>query len=76
MKQTLYHEATTAGLTTQKFTIFFQNIIFFIVSDDPDWVKQNLESFEENIYFPGSVKQDLNDDNLMEDIEQRGTFKV
>jgi hypothetical protein len=45
----------------------FQNIIFYIVSDDPDWCKENLE--RENVFFAGSAKTS----STAEVIDQRGT---
>ena len=46
------------------------------MSDEPDWVRSNLESLEDNIYFVGSVKQSSTDDSVTEDIEQRGNTTI
>ena len=39
------------------FLTFFQNPLFYILSDDPDWAQANLENVTQDIFFSGSQKQ-------------------
>lgn len=50
----------------------FQNVLFYVLSDDYKWAQDNLESISDSIYFTGA-KEFVTNQTLSE-VEQKGIF--
>ena len=53
---------------------YFQNIIFYVVSDDEKWVKKNLENSSQNIFYVGAKKKSFVNQETFNATEQLGTI--
>ena len=51
----------------------FQNVLFYVLSDDYKWAQENLESISDSIYFTGAMEEFVTNQTLSE-VEQKGIF--
>jgi hypothetical protein len=56
------------------FLNFFQNVLFYVLTDDVEWAEENLINSEEHIYYVGSRETDTLDDLSLSYNDQIGKY--
>ena len=49
-----------------------QNALFYILSDDAQWVQENLVNIDEHIYYVGVKEYSTNDGQVLSNEDQVG----